>query len=111
MRLSAQLRPSGTNKEPIKIAILDTGYDEQSDFFLLPERGRHMKGWEDFACNSSGPEDSDGHGTHVTALALKMAPFADIYVARVAKDTNELQNSGENIAKACYPQRIYFIVM
>jgi subtilisin family serine protease len=86
-------------KHPIKIAILDTGYDEEADFFLPRERSRQVRDWKDFASNSSSPEDFDGHGTHVVALAMKMAPFADIYVARVAQDTKKLQGAGENIAK------------
>lgn len=44
------------------------------------------------------PSDLVGHGTHVAGLLLKVAPNADIYVAKVS-DKDELHNP-DDIAKA-----------
>lgn len=68
-----------------------------------------MKGFHDYmhVCNSkcdtntcrSVPNDNDGHGTYVTGLAITVAPLADMYMARVANDSDGLENASENIAK------------
>nr|RBQ96670.1 hypothetical protein FVER53263_11628 [Fusarium verticillioides] len=84
----------------IRIAILDTGYDPGAIFFNR-YRSRRLKDWKDFIeLGQPTPKDEEGHGTHVLSVLMQVAPAADIYVARVAKNTSELQNSTESIAKA-----------
>ncbi|KAK2590082.1 hypothetical protein QQS21_012243 [Conoideocrella luteorostrata] len=98
-----ELKKSRKSKErgrPVRIAVLDTGYDGDTMFFTFKERKRRIKGWKDYAESSSTPVDSSGHGTHTLALIMKVAPTADIYVARIAKDRAGLQNSADNIAQA-----------
>ncbi|PKK48405.1 hypothetical protein CI102_8124 [Trichoderma harzianum] len=98
-----ELKKSRKSKErgrPVRIAVLDTGYDGDTMFFTFKERKRRIKGWKDYAEKNSTPVDSSGHGTHTLALIMKVAPTADIYVARIAKDRAGLQNSAENIAQA-----------
>lgn len=85
--------------DPIKIAILDTGYDDDAVFFHHPYRCSRMKGWKDWVDSSITPQDCNGHGTHVVSLVMKVAPNADIFVARVAKDTEGLQHASENISE------------
>lgn len=29
-------------------------------------------------------EDTDGHGTHIASLFMKIAPHADLYIAKIA---------------------------
>lgn len=45
---------------------------------------KQTKTWVD----GKADEDDWGHGTHAAALILKIAPEADIYVARIAKKHN-----------------------
>jgi hypothetical protein len=44
-------------------------------------------------------QDEDGHGTHVLSILMKVAPAANFYVARVARDTEDLVNSTINVAE------------
>ncbi len=85
----------------IRVAILDTGYDRNSIFFWNSSRKSRVRGWKDWVGNlpKARAEDLDGHGTHVVSLVMKMAPAADIYVARVAKDTDGLQGASRNVAE------------
>ena len=53
----------------------------------------------DFVDNHAEPVDCDGHGTHVLSVAMKVAPAADICVARIAKNTEDLQNAAANIER------------
>lgn len=66
----------------VKIAILDTGIDTRNVAFA-----RHVsKGLikvEDFVAPGSNGLDMNGHGTHSAALLCKIAPEAEIYVAKV----------------------------
>ncbi|KAK1069433.1 hypothetical protein LTR33_010906, partial [Friedmanniomyces endolithicus] len=82
-----------------KIAILDTRYDPDSLFFASLPRQKRIKGWKDFV-DGSAAQDMDGHGTHVLSTAMKIAPYADVYVARVAKDDADFTQSRERIAQA-----------
>ncbi|KAM3425939.1 hypothetical protein NHJ13734_009786 [Beauveria thailandica] len=43
---------------------------------------------------------SDGHGTHLTTLLLRVAPSAEIYVARVADNSRGLASAEGNISQA-----------
>ncbi|KAL6822099.1 hypothetical protein J3E69DRAFT_382661 [Trichoderma sp. SZMC 28015] len=85
---------------PIKIAVLDTGYDCESAFFHPRIRQRHLKGWKDLVASSKDPLDENGHGTHTVSLIMKVAPLADIYVARVAKDPASLGDSVQHVNDA-----------
>lgn len=89
------------NRSPIKIAVLDTGYDNGAHFFQNRSRKRQLKSdnWLDCLGLSKKPVDNDGHGSYVVSLAMKLAPAAEIYVARVAENTASLEASSENIAK------------
>ncbi|MCJ1475861.1 hypothetical protein MMC13_004525 [Lambiella insularis] len=75
----------------VKIAILDTGIDlAHPDFGKIdsahPEYGiprDRVKQCKSFVNSKDGDRDTSGHGTHSAALLLKLAPKADVYVARV----------------------------
>ncbi|KAK1967662.1 subtilisin-like protein [Colletotrichum sublineola] len=82
-----------------RVAILDTGYDGNSSFFNHPERRRKIK-WKDFVESSQEPVDEAGHGTHTTALAMTVAPFASIYSVRIAKNRGDLKQASQAIANA-----------
>ncbi|OIW24581.1 hypothetical protein CONLIGDRAFT_673720 [Coniochaeta ligniaria NRRL 30616] len=96
---------------PIKIAVLDTGFDfSHADFrqartktFTGPygdiscpaehedAQADRVKGCRNF-CPDQPPEnvcDIDGHGTQVAGIILRLAPHAHLYIARVcAGDAN-----------------------
>jgi hypothetical protein len=67
---------------PVRIAILDIGVD-------LPvppceEFQDKIVGYQDWVDpGNETQQDLDGHGTHSTALLMKVAPNADIYIERV----------------------------
>lgn len=83
----------------IRIAVLDTGYNPNTEFFLDRDRQRRLRGWKDWAVESSAyPRDDNGHGSNVLSLLMKMAPMADMYVARIAKNSAQLERSSQSIA-------------
>jgi hypothetical protein len=72
----------------VKIAILDTGIDlPLGQKFAHKDRIKECRSWlvTDEDGDERGDKDLTGHGTHAAALLLKVAPNADLYVARVFK--------------------------
>lgn len=78
--------------EKVRIAVLDTGVEKSArrhtpDF--IRQCGQQIKGGRSFLGenNEDVPwnKDMNGHGTHVTGLLLRVAPRAEIYVARILK--------------------------
>jgi hypothetical protein len=67
----------------VKIAILDTGIDVTESFISM-NRARITT--QSFLPKDSKVEDTHGHGTHATALLLRVARNADIFVARITED-------------------------
>jgi hypothetical protein len=84
----------------IKIAILDTGVDMGHHFFQSGQRKGRIKECRSWIPSRRGDEDVNGHGTHAAALLLRVAPGADVYVARVVDDDATV-NDPMNIAKVC----------
>lgn len=82
----------------VKIAVLDTGLDPEAVFFSLEERRAHYKGYKDFTQTASYAEDTNGHGTHTLSVIMKVAPMADVYMGRIAKDKGSLKGSVHAIA-------------
>jgi len=79
---------------PIKIAVLDTGIDTKH---VEIEKDIGDIYWDvcDFRNGQTtqtmpNGEDKDGHGTHVAALLARVAPYATIYIAKVAGSTSDL---------------------
>ncbi|RSM00799.1 hypothetical protein CEP52_008885 [Fusarium oligoseptatum] len=92
---------------PVKIAILDTGYDAKLPFFAQAARARCIRGWRDFVGDGQGSDTDDttrrddyGHGSLMVRLAMESAPLANLYIARVAKDTNRLSFGSKSIVEA-----------
>lgn len=71
-------------KSRVTIAILDTGIDLRHDTFKDQFPNGRIKKVEDFVQVGGTGADIHGHGTHCAALLRRVAPEADIYVARVA---------------------------
>jgi hypothetical protein len=82
----------------LKIAILDTGIDaEQDSIQLLREQIKEAR--ETITPGTDGDpiraenvksfvgtpgEDTCGHGTHIAEILLKLAPEADLYIAKIS---------------------------
>jgi subtilisin family serine protease len=86
----------------VKIAVLDTGLD-WNDSYIRGAKHRIVdwKNWADDRQDKDSQRqvhDGAGHGTHVAALLLKIAPEAKLYVSRVA-DQDGAMISPELIAK------------
>lgn len=98
----------------IRIAVLDTGYDPDAIFFSR-ERKKRLRHWKDYVEKDQlHAKDEDGHGTHVLSVLMKVAPAADVFVARVARDSADLQNATENVAKVSHHYQLwpmkYFLI-
>ncbi|USP74754.1 S8 family peptidase [Curvularia clavata] len=94
-------RRSAKITKPIRVAILDSGCKKDLAFFQDPERSKRIKGWKDFTVSHSDVEtDSFGHGTFMARLLMHVAPIVDVYLIRVADNTDALQDSQDSIAKA-----------
>jgi subtilisin family serine protease len=66
----------------IRIGILDTGIDTKNKIYF--QSGRLEDDWcISFVGEPHEFHDEDGHGTHCVSLLRKVAPDAEIYVAKV----------------------------
>lgn len=72
-------------RQRVKIAILDTGIDVRNVAFAQAVSKGLIKKVEDFADPTGDGLDLNGHGTHCAGLLVRIAPEAEIYVARVTK--------------------------
>ncbi|KAH8902471.1 subtilisin-like protein [Coniochaeta sp. PMI_546] len=82
----------------VRIAILDTGIDARNVAFARPLSKALIK-VEDFVTPGGDGLDLHGHGTHCVGLLCKIAPEAEIYVAKVVKDDSSPPDAG-TVAKA-----------
>ncbi|KAF7161736.1 hypothetical protein CNMCM5623_007223 [Aspergillus felis] len=101
--ITSELISEFSKLDRIKIAVLDTGYDPETDFFRDKQRKRRIKAFQDWVVkDSTTAEDEDGHGTHVLSLVMKIAPAADIFVCRIARGrgTQDLRDASGNVAEA-----------
>lgn len=83
-------KDSRKNRRRVRIAILDTGIDMNHP--EIKARKKRVKG---FHCEIKGletkaNEDTSGHGTSTALLLMQVAPEADIYVARVFRETQDV---------------------
>ena len=103
-----------SNFEPVRIAILDSGFDPTNPLLISEDQQLppQIKGVQNFVpeTESWDIQDEIGHGTHALGLLLKVATCAEIYIARVANQETLDCNSYDAIAKvrlAPYQGKIY----
>ncbi|KAL1848858.1 hypothetical protein Daus18300_013470 [Diaporthe australafricana] len=77
-----------TRDNRIRVAVLDTGVDETSNFWRGASRIRKIKGspireTKHFVGDSI--DDELGHGTDVAAIISKIAPESDLYIAKISR--------------------------
>ncbi|KAL8304620.1 hypothetical protein RB597_004266 [Gaeumannomyces tritici] len=89
---------------PVRVAILDTGLNMDLPIFdEKPSLMNAVKGHVDYVDpGASTITDTFGHGTLMARIVMECAPGAEIFVARVAKNSKELRASQENIRKAIH---------
>jgi hypothetical protein len=69
-------------------------------FSTFPDDEERLDGhWKDWVDNEPSPVDQHGHGTALVTLLMRMVRNAEIFVARVARNAEGLQNAEDNIAK------------
>lgn len=90
--------------EPVRIAILDSGLDPTNPFLIEDQQQANpqIKEARSFVHGTQPHEIQDeiGHGTHTLGLLLKVAPCAEIYVARVARRETLDPDTFNDITKA-----------
>ncbi|KAI7765384.1 hypothetical protein LZL87_007135 [Fusarium oxysporum] len=89
---------------PVRIAILDSGFDPDHPL-LRTNEGKidpRIKGFQNFVAgrNEQEYQDEIGHGTHALGLLLKVATCAEIYIARIANQATLGRDSYSAISKA-----------
>lgn len=65
----------------MRIAILDTGVDASHE--AIARQRTQLRDVRSFVQGSDETDDTHGHGTHGTALMLRLVPRARIYVGRI----------------------------
>lgn len=90
---------------PIRVAILDSGCSLAAPYFQdgSGARANCIKAYKDFVDQSDDKKDSFGHGTFMATLVIEAAPNAELYVARVAENTAELDGSEATIGQVKAP--------
>ena len=79
----------------VRIAILDTGIDEEHEIFQELRQVGRIQG-NGFPSSLLPFEDKDGHGTHNTSVLLRTAPSAELFIARI------FDNQGKMVTKNNY---------
>lgn len=89
--------------EPVRIAILDSGLDPTNPLLIedLQQPNPQIKEARSFVHGTQPHETQDeiGHGTHALGLLLKVAPSAEIFVAKVAPRETLNTNTFNDITK------------
>lgn len=113
---SSRFQHTSTDK-PVKVAILDTGVDQnhpdfqnprskpKSDGTISPVKGeeiqiKRIKACKNFCDDREDAEDVtdiDGHGTHVAGIILQLAPRAELYIARVCQGDDSYGRDGSRL--------------
>jgi len=100
--------------EPVRIAILDSGLDPENPFLIEDQQldNPRIKEARSFVHGTEPHDirDEIGHGTHALGLLLKVAPCAEIYVAKIAQRETLDPNTYDDIAKArlsLYQSRLF----
>jgi hypothetical protein len=100
--------------EPVRIAILDSGLDPENPFLIEDQQlaNPRIKEARSFihGTESHDIRDEIGHGTHALGLLLKVAPCAEIYVARIARGETLGPNTYDDVAKVrltLYQSRLF----
>lgn len=95
---------------PVRIAILDTGCDEDFSAFET-RKDRFAMGKNFVNPGATTMTDSFGHGTLMARLIMECAPGAEIQVVRVAENTKKLGENQEKIKEVRGTMRYLTLVI
>ena len=90
----------------VKIAILDTGIDDDHPY-VKSRWNASRNNYCNFVVDGADqfkPRDDDGHGTHCAGLILRFAPGVSLYVARITSSKEHIQEDNElplRVAQVC----------
>ncbi|KAH8898150.1 subtilisin-like protein [Thozetella sp. PMI_491] len=88
---------------PIRVAILDSGCNLDAPYFRderESQRAGRIIEWKDFVDGSITKTDSFGHGTLMASLVIETSIVAELCLARVAENTEQLDGSEGRISDA-----------
>jgi subtilisin family serine protease len=88
-----------SNDRKVKVAILDTGINEDSPG--IADYKRQILIRKDFTRSTVGTADEVGHGTNAAALLFKVAPQAVLCVAKVVASRTATELTTKHIAEVC----------
>lgn len=77
-------------QKPVRVAILDTGFDSTHPEFQRAKGLQKFKGGRGFPESLRYDSDRNGHGTHGTSVLMRVAPHAVLYIARIADDDGDI---------------------
>lgn len=70
---------------------------------MLPVTATKNYNWKDYWQSKARPQDDDGHGTAMLSVVHRIAPFANICVAHIAGDDQDMRehpiDTSNNLAK------------
>lgn len=75
----------------VRVAILDTGVDESNSCIRAALDENVIVKCKGFPQSRDPIRDMHGHGTHGASILIKVAPFVELYVARIADDHGHLE--------------------
>ncbi|RSL44909.1 hypothetical protein CEP53_011014 [Fusarium sp. AF-6] len=84
MYVKAHANSGRNEKNRIKVAIIDSGVDPD-DGWIRARSSQIVDKRNWTSCQIDDCADICGHGTHITRLILKVAPAAEVYIAKVSK--------------------------
>jgi hypothetical protein len=88
-----------SNDRKVRVAILDTGINMDSPG--ITDHEGQISNQEDFTGSSVGMADEVGHGTNTAALIFKVAPNAELCVAKVVASRTATDLTTKHIAEVC----------
>jgi len=110
--VEANVGPS-SNRERIKVAILDTGVDK-TDVEIQKAMNSEHPAISNHSCRGFPEtllplEDKHGHGTQCAALLLRIAPNVELFIGRVATNNGTLYREnkyGEDDKKSHFSEAV-----
>jgi hypothetical protein len=95
--------PSQKTFEPVRIAILDSGFDSENPLLRtdMGELDPRIKDARSFVHHTepNAFQDEIGHGSHTLGLLLTVATCSEIYIAKVAHRETLDRNEYDDVAK------------
>ncbi|KAH5374387.1 hypothetical protein HBI49_055740 [Parastagonospora nodorum] len=86
IKLLKALRLGETSAEPLKVAILDSGFNLKNPEFNTDERNR-VKCFKSFVDDEPNVDKVD-HGTFIATIILRLSVNVDLYIAKITNTNN-----------------------